>query len=535
MTPIRTLFVPSCGWTTLAASVFLIVPSKAEAGSTITARTASFVDVSSAVALAHDGDTVIIPAGTASWISKLTINKGITLQGATTVNTTGAGGANVTGSANDQTIILDNVVRDAGANAPILDITLTPSQSFRLSGITLRAGSLATGAGNGAIRIHGLCPSVRIDHIHFDGLHQDFINATDGATGVIDHCLSDATQSGGYITFGAGSWGGAAYGDGSWADSAHFGSDKFLFIEDCILNNGRSVQTNGNLDTVAGARYVARHNTFNNCLANTHGTESGGRRRGSRAIEIYNNTFQFTIPGNATGGQLRAGTALIHDNAYIGNIGSGMTLQVYREWANFSVWGNASGMNGLDSNDSTNPHQTSTVSSATSGTITDNNANWTPNQWVGYMLYNSTTNRGSCIKSNTSKTITYLYDTTYGVNLAFTSGAKYAINKVLIALDQVGRGKGDLLTGDTPVNSLTGTVAWPHQALEPVYSWNNKLNGSNVNIGASNAPTLQENRDYFNNTPMPGYTPYTYPHPLVTGVPAPPAPPAPPTNLRVSP
>src|SRR5439155_1691668 len=31
-----------------------------------------------------------------------------------------------------------------------------------------------------------------------------------------------------------------------------------------------------------------------------------------------------------------------------------------------------------------------------------------------------------------------------------------------------------------------------------------------------NAP-LQEGRDYFSDTPLPGYTPYTYPHPLVTG------------------
>ncbi len=532
MSPIRTLFVSSCGWAALASSLFLIVPSQAEAGATIRARTASLADVSSAVALAADGDTVIIPAGQVSWLSKLTVTKGITLQGATTVDTTGAGGANVTGSANDQTIILDNVVRDAGGNAPILDITLSPSQSFRLSGITLRPGSLTTGAGNGAIRIHGLCPSVRIDHIHFDGLYQDFINATEGATGVIDHCLNDATQSGGYITFGAGIWGGAAFGDGSWADDAHFGTDKFLFIEDCILNNGRSAQTNGNLDTVAGARYVARHNTFNNCLANTHGTESGGRRRGSRAIEIYNNTFQFTNAGNATGGQLRAGTALIHDNVYTGNIGSGMSLQVYREWATFSVWGTASGVNGLDSNDPKNPYVTGTVSAATNGTITDSTANWTTNQWVGYILYNSATNRGSCIKSNTSNTITYLYDTTYGVNLSFNTGNRYAINKVLAALDQVGRGKGDLLTGDTPINSTTGSVAWPHQALEPVYSWNNQLNGSNVNISAFNASTLQENRDYFNNTRMPGYTPFTYPHPLVSGASTAPAPPQ---NLRTVP
>ena len=32
---------------------------------------------------------------------------------------------------------------------------------------------------------------------------------------------------------------------------------------------------------------------------------------------------------------------------------------------------------------------------------------------------------------------------------------------------------------------------------------------------------LQEGRDYFNDTPMPGYTPFVYPHPLVTDPPIP--------------
>jgi len=42
-------------------------------------------------------------------------------------------------------------------------------------------------------------------------------------------------------------------------------------------------------------------------------------------------------------------------------------------------------------------------------------------------------------------------------------------------LDQPGRGQGDLITGGFPnkVNSTTGTIYWPHQALEPIYIWNN--------------------------------------------------------------
>jgi len=106
---------------------------------------------------------------------------------------------------------------------------------------------------------------------------------------------------------------------------------------------------------------------------------------------------------------------------------------------------------------------------------------------------------------------------------------------------------------------------WPHEMLEPVYCWNNKLNGKMNDPAAtvhSVYPSVQENRDYYNyssnfdgtrgvgsgtsadrpstcttgvaywatdkntlyqcastNTWAPYYTPYTYPHPLVTGAP----------------
>ena len=45
----------------------------------------------------------------------------------------------------------------------------------------------------------------------------------------------------------------------------------------------------------------------------------------------------------------------------------------------------------------------------------------------------------------------------------------------LPCLDQPGRGQGDLITGGFPIkiNSTTGTIYWPNQALEPIYIWNN--------------------------------------------------------------
>jgi hypothetical protein len=72
----------------------------------------------------------------------------------------------------------------------------------------------------------------------------------------------------------------------------------------------------------------------------------------------------------------------------------------------------------------------------------------------------------------------------------------------------------------------------------PLYLWNNTANGSSVGMVVTNgANHVQANRDYFNNgsTPKPGYSPYTYPHPLQSGGTAPPptSAPAAPTNVRV--
>ena len=66
-------------------------------GKTINAASANLADVNAAIKLALDGDTVIVPAGTATWNSTLTIRKPIHLKGMTTVNS-------LSGTTNDKTI-----------------------------------------------------------------------------------------------------------------------------------------------------------------------------------------------------------------------------------------------------------------------------------------------------------------------------------------------------------------------------------------------------------------------------------------------
>ena len=97
-------------------------------------------------------------------------------------------------------------------------------------------------------------------------------------------------------------------------------------------------------------------------------------------------------------------------------------------------------------------------------------------------------------------------------------------------LDQIGRGPG--------VNPLTGD-----QPSEPLYIWNNGSDaGCSTGGSCSNNRTMtnstddaavESGRDYINNgtTAKPGYTPYTYPHPLRGGEVVRPEPP---TNVVVT-
>src|SRR6185295_6075401 len=135
MRPIRTDFVlRACTLSMRAlialAGALLIIAGRTNAAS-ITAASPSLIDVKTAVAAASEGDTVVVPAGTASWTSCLMITKGVTLIGATTV--TNAGTQNPT--LNDATIIKDDSPVNTTTSG-LIKVTLSPSQAFRLTGFT---------------------------------------------------------------------------------------------------------------------------------------------------------------------------------------------------------------------------------------------------------------------------------------------------------------------------------------------------------------------------------------------------------------
>ena len=106
-------------------------------------------------------------------------------------------------------------------------------------------------------------------------------------------------------------------GDGSWATPTYPGSEKFFFIEDNYIKNVTSpwVELAANLDSTYGGRWVFRHNHCYETELQNHGTE-GGRYRGCRAREIYNNDFHYAHVHGAGGS--RSGVTITHDNTWDG-------------------------------------------------------------------------------------------------------------------------------------------------------------------------------------------------------------------------
>ena len=419
--------------------MLILAVSASTHAKTLQAASAAGSDVARAIASAQDGDTVFIPAGTATWKTGLVTKVGsrsLTIQGAGT----------------EQTIIYDNVPKQAGGPQPVLwSFYLGAGKSFRLTGLTVHGQAEDTNKLNkGTLVFDGTSHSVRIDHVKIDQPGTGAMVFSGDIWGVVDHCVFDLPNFKQAIQIFSQNWNGGSFGDGSFEDALHLGSGKGLYIEDNTFI-GSGVAGAGVTDSTQGGRFVFRHNTVTSDNAATHGTE-GQRYRGVRSYEFYNNTFTNPHSVMFCAIYLRGGTGVIWGNTFRGAAGetgykNAILAANYRSALNQQPWGQCNGKNPWDGN-------------------TDE---------LGYP-----------------------------------------------ALDQVGRGTcADQIRGDPPKNRRTNAASWPRNASEPLYVWNNDWTRVPNNQGqliSSQQAVIQAGRDWVE-TPMPGYTPYTYPHPLTSSQP----------------
>ena len=447
--------------------------------------------------LAQNGDTITVPAGTFSWTTRVNISKAVQLQGA------GIG----------QTIILDAVQNDR-----LLSIGLVAGNLTRITGIEFHDGSRVKvqGAPNGIIRVDGSNTDgsrFRWDNCKWDNLNGNPV--IDTVIGVIDHnqILFGNRVNEWIYPYGS-RWNGGSWGDGSWAAPANWGSPEFLFFEDNTIICSNTRIEGAITDCFGGARIVFRRNAVVGANIGNHGTESPGRSRSSRAMDIYLNQFSCNNV-NRYAGSNRGGGELYHDNTVTncwGNPNTLNTLSAFRMLTAFFVWGGADGTNGWDKNNLSNPFFSGTAASAGNLTVTVAGSPWIANQWSGYTIKKTSGTGGfAYIRSNTTNTATF-NASGFGRDLSFIAGDTFDINNVDQSIDQPGTGQSAFLSGNTP----TPPPNW-NQALEPCYSWNNTNDGLPFNNFNAEESNIRQGVHYFNNTALPDYVPYVYPHPLVSG------------------
>jgi hypothetical protein len=506
----------------------LLLTPKSISAATWQAATAKQSDVQAAILRARDGDTVVVPAtlslpgGAAIWTSRINVTVGITIKGQTTITGAGTSNPNIV----NRTVILDNSPRNTNESG-LLKFSLTPAQKGRLTGFTFKAGVSNVQNNVGIVQLisSGAAANytMRVDHCYFDDVYSRDIQVGGWCMGVADHNVMHAQGNSQCLLVSHPGYGdGGTRGDESWADYPYFGTKNFFFFEDNTIVGNGVVPTSGASDGQFGARFVIRHNDWTNARPGWHGTE-GGKSRGTRCAEIYNNTSHWTM---ATSASYRSGNALIHDNSWDGHDVAGGpyhgNISLFRAVGAGGIrggeLGSADGRSPWDVNDTEGngtyvqghpPHLfDSGRASATSsgGTLKDATANWTPHQWIGYSVTNMNPQagaylKGSVITDNTRTTISYIFYPFHdrGPLLVFTGGDAYQIHRCLTVLDQPGRGKGDLCGGLNMINTLTGTPLWPHELKEPSFSWNNVYTLTNTAWGfGSGFPQCIEGRDFYN-------------------------------------
>lgn len=461
-----------------SAIAFILLAACLSHATTRNAATCSAADIQTQInASAASGDTVVVPSGSCTWSGTTGVSitgKSIKLQAQSTV------------SQDRQTISDGTIITDSTSSVG-LDINSASTTNFvEVTGFTFVAN---VSKSRGIVEVDGTNSSpssFNIHHNHFiiNAAAPRGINITN-VFGLVQHNKFDVGNSGSVQSISV--FGCSDGNDGGftcWNQAESLGTNNAVFEEDNTFIY--TFHTESVIDNYGGARYVFRHNVIVNAEAcGGHGTDSGNRRS-AFSFECYENTYSNTTGQKIRQGTIRGGTGVHFNNTYTSTGGTpwdGVALMDYRGCPNLdqSGWGTADGTQlalGSSNLSAAGSRQTHTTTGAASST----NVLFCSNHRDTICTSNAQcTGGGTC---------TTFFD-----------------------------GSG---TNGYPHRDQPGTTH--DQIVDPIYSWNNTVNGvQSASLGTYDGGTgcaidsfIQSGRDYINNgtTPKAGYTPYTYPHPL---------------------
>lgn len=321
--------------------LFLLCLAVSSHAADISAASCSRSDVQSAINSASDGDRVLVPAGSCTWTSMVSVpnTKGITIQGA---------GVGVT-----------TITTNFTAESTLLVIIAPGNSLARVTGFTWD-GNLVQKSGVGAqvyIWGDGL-NSFRIDNNDFTRFKSRAVTYEGNGlevSGLIDNNTwdDDGGNIQGYTLLCATA---ATDGDASFPANLPFGrsldlgGSDFIFIEDNTFTYAAISDQTGTIS--GGCRVVFRHNTIDGTTYGHHGADSGGRR-GVHSFEIYDNTW-LNPPGTPRAFIWRSGVGVFFNNTFTGTYTAG-EIHNFRSCSPQSgVWGGeCDGTNAWDENTAT--------------------------------------------------------------------------------------------------------------------------------------------------------------------------------------
>jgi hypothetical protein len=505
----------------------MALTSSAQSGSTVTAASCQESAVNAVINgpthTAVNGDTIVIPAGTCTWTSPLSIQVGITLTGSGTPNTS----ATTFGAGTATTIIVDN----AGSSNPLIGVSsITYGETFILSLLDIEPNSGSTSLWSpisvaGACSSSG-CPLTRIDNVVFGKTTQWTENGNssnsgtmvrvDNVFGVADH---NTLPNGSQVEFLNASLsaylGVGGFGDNSWAQPDSLGGMNNFFLEnnlDYFTQEVTDQEFAPNGGGIGGGRIVGRFNQLYataGCWASfgTHGLDTGGRNRSGRESEAYGNVLTTTNGGCGDAMVAhRGGTGITFGNVANANYNAtgGFYNQidditVYRTVFADTPWNGCGGLNSVDpwdTNDNT-VYYSGTVTTASGLTMTDSTKSWATNQFVPsgapYSIIDTKQSGFIAeVASNSSNTITIQAPISESSWTGFSTGDSYEVIRSTVCADQAGRGQGNYVSSTSPSPSSAMS-----QALDPIYEWDDTVANLNHGNFATNTGRTIANRDWY--------------------------------------
>jgi hypothetical protein len=338
------------------------------------------------------------------------------------------------------------IVDNVSGTDAVLSVTAPGAASLlRIGGLTFDGGS-GVNKDHGFLELLGGSQNVRVDHSHFNASTYSSGTATSALTVTGVYGVVDHNIFDLVLNSEINGVVISYPGAGTFGDET-WAAATGLGSSSFLFVENNTFNGGATNDCQHGGRFVIRYNTLSTSAIQTHPTGGAGRGRGCRAWEFYNNT-------------LSASNSSPQYNAFFLSSGTGV------------IWGNTA---------NTGYEQFLTIQAMRKSSSTYAESP-TPSGW------------GYCGTSSGLAGDGSTWDQTQG-----SSG--YA------CLDQPGRGKGDLLSGQFPIacDMTTGCTTyngtWPNQALEPLYEWLDSwaaAPGYPYGFATAATPTVEvQNQDYY--------------------------------------